>query len=169
MTFLPGWFLLAAAPFVLFDGEVRVGARQLRTLDIPGSDQPVRLVASWRGDGTAVRAVVLDREELRKWQDGEAHQPLAMSGHAVHGLIQTWVRGPGRYVLAIDNTLSPKGVRLRLTVKLQPGVHPMVVRYPDPGRARFVVVASGAAFLAICVYAGFRLRRALDRRPPNEI
>ena len=141
----------------------------MRTLDIELPGEAARVICSFQTleGGAGVRAALLERQQMRRWQEGAAHSVLASTPFDTRGAFSFRVQRPGRYVVALDNRMEGRApTKVHLLVRIvrihEPGGP---VRYADPVRARLLVWGSLASFAAIAFWAGERLRRAYIRRP----
>lgn len=136
-------------------------ARQEIVYRIPVLGNPLRLEAEWRAD-TEVSVVILEEAQFRLRRKGEPHSPVAFGDFERAGSINGWLPGNGTYLVVVDNRLnSQRAAKVELKVNWRRASQ---ARHPDPDRARTLVIGSSALFLALCVFAGSRLRQGIETR-----
>ncbi|MBI5085846.1 MAG: hypothetical protein HZB13_14760 [Acidobacteria bacterium] len=170
---VPALLLLTAAPaadfgtLTLFDDEVAVAPARFRTLDIDLPVEPARVMCSYEvlEGGSGVRLVLLKREDAARWLRGEAHTTEASTPFARSGAISHRPAEPDQYQLVLDNRLEGRGAaRVHLIVRVaRNDDNTGPVRLADPRKGQILVWASLGLFAVAAVYAGARIKRAIDR------
>lgn len=151
----------------VFDEEVGVGPLKFRTLDLPLNEAGVRVIAQFdviRGL-SGVRLLLMTREHAARWPREQPHLILAGTGYGFSGALTHTLPQPGHYQLVLDNLSESRAeARIRLRVRLLRNGAAAAPYGPEPWRARTAVWGSAAVFLAILLFAGLRLKRALELR-----
>jgi hypothetical protein len=152
----------------VLDEDVGVGPLKIRTLDLPLSEAGVRIIVQYdviRGM-SGVRLLLMTREHAARWSQAQPHLILAGTGYGFSGALTHTLPQPGHYQLVLDNLSESRAeARIRLRVRLLRNGGAAAAPYgPEPWRARAAVWGSAAAFLAILLIGGLRLKRALELR-----
>jgi hypothetical protein len=171
-------FLLLAQPiptaprsFVLVDDHVRVGASRIRTLDVAIAEPGMRVscVFSVVEGASGVRVLLLTQEDAESWARGEAHSVLAGTPFTRAASFARTLMIPGSYRVVLDNRMEGRGAAtVRLRVEVTSGREQARVRGAHPLRAQILVWSSVLLFGAVSLFAGVRIRRAVERRDARE-
>ncbi|MBI5282190.1 MAG: hypothetical protein HY858_10955 [Candidatus Solibacter usitatus] len=154
-------------PATVFDDEVAVAPSRFRTLDIDLPVEPGRIICTYEvlEGGSGVRLVLLKREDAARWLRGEAHTIEASTPFARSGAISHRPAEPDHYQLVLDNRLEGRGpARVHLIVRIAYNDDTTgPVRPADPRKGQILVWSSLGLFTVAAVYAGARLKHAIDR------
>lgn len=161
--------LAAPAPperLLLIDDTFEVPAAGWRSLDLELRQRSALIECRFAvsGGGAGVRVALLRVEDLERLRAGQSHRVLASSGFEESGNLRLAVP-PGRYSLLLDNRLEgrrPAQVRVQTSVVFAPG-SPAAAEL-SPQRRALVVALSVVFFLAVALFAGRKLKRALEDR-----
>jgi hypothetical protein len=163
--------LLAATAeqVVLVDEVFRVPSGSLRAIDVGIREAAVvDCRFSVLSGGPGVRLVLVPPDEVDAFRDREGHQVLASTPVRRSGVLR-FRTDRATYSLVLDNRLEERGPpsQVRLTVSVRFG--PPAAQAPreiSPQRRAIVIAISLAFFFGVALFAGRKLRRALERRPP---
>lgn len=156
------------ARMALLDDVVTVPRAEWRVLPVVITRQTGTVQCSYRvlKPNSVVRVALLAKEDADRWRKGSPHTEIASIPAGRAGSLGVTLKGPGEYELVVDNREGSSETELHLAVYLLPGNEAgPAVRYV-PGERRVVVIGLSAGFFAaVALYAGRKLKRALDERP----
>lgn len=151
----------------ILDEDVGVGPLKIRTLDLPLNEPGVRVIVQYdviRGL-SGVRLLLMSRDDTERWSQDQPHLILAGTGYGFSGALTYTLPEPGHYQLILDNLSESRAeARIRLRVRLLRNGAAAAPYGPEPWRARAAVWGSAVVFLALLLFAGLRLKRALELR-----
>lgn len=154
------WILLLASStrVQLVDEVYQIPAKEWRFVELGLNQKPAKVWATYRvesGPGT-VRLALMHREDLGKLQDGVPESVLDVTGAAGAGMLGPRVRGPGEYVIVVDNRgEAPARVHLRINLDFR------AVTQLSRQRQVVVVAISFAVFFGIVGWSARRLWREI--------
>jgi hypothetical protein len=164
--FLASLLLLAASTTVqLVDEVYQIPADEWRYVELGLSQRPALVSASYNVESGSqqVRLALLRREDLERLREGAPHSVIDLTPAGPAGAMRPRVRGPGDYVLVVDNRGdSPAKVHLRVHLDFGVGRIPEVTRL-SPRRQATVVLISFVAFFGIVTWSARRLLRGIRR------
>lgn len=113
---------------------------------------------------SGVRVAILEAAEFRRLRAGQRARLVVSTVFQRSGSFRYRLSVPGDYVLLVDNRRQMQAsatVRLRVVLEVSPV---RAVRTLPPERRRRIVVASLAGFLAVVLWSGRRLLRAMRQQ-----
>ncbi len=155
-----GLLLLALGPAqVVFDGDIDVPRSRARGIPVKIA-HPTYVYGKYetRVDRAQVRAALLTAADVKAFQEGKPHEPLAETDYAASGEFRVLVMRPGDYFVLIDN---------RHDQRASLPVHAVVTAVEDaslphtlPASRRHAVTGiSLTLFAVVAGWSGWRLRR----------
>jgi hypothetical protein len=154
------WILLLASStrVQLVDEVYQIPAKEWRFVELGLNQKPAKVSATYRvesGPGT-VRLALMPREDLGRLQDGVPESVLDVTRAGVVGFLGPRVRGPGEYVIVVDNRgEAPARVHLRINLDFR------AVTQLSRQRQVVVVAISFAVFFGIVGWSARRLWREI--------
>jgi hypothetical protein len=163
-------FLLAAAAtsVTLVDEVYKIPANEWRYVELGLNQRPAVVSARFdvEAGSSAVRLALMRREDLEHLRAGLPHGVFAETNAAASGSLPPQVRGPGDFVLVVDNGAeTAAAVRLRVWLDFGVRAGPQVTRL-SPRRQFTVILISFAVFFGIITWSARRLLRGIRRQPP---
>jgi len=171
MILLAAILLIAASTSVeLVDEVYRIPPAEWKYVEVNLRQNPALVAASFQvesGAGSAagtVRLALMTRADLANLRDGLPHGLLAVTPGGRSGGFEFRVRGPGDYVLVVDNRSSkqPARVHLRVALDFARPAGPLVTRLSRQ-RQLTVIALAFAFFFAVVTYSARKLLRAAKR------
>jgi predicted amidohydrolase YtcJ len=151
-----------------FHAAVPLVRGRSKYIELPPIDNTLTIVCRYgvlRGR-TSLRAVVMSKEDMGRYQQGGGARWLASSGFGAEGELRARISRPGSYVVVLDNGSGGDGeAEALLDVGLE-----FDARQPSgprmlPTARRFIVAGVSLGFLAmIGAWSGWRVRNAFRRR-----
>ena len=158
MRLAPLFLLFASQSPVLLDEVFEIPASQWRFVPVTPRQTPARIECDFRvvSGNAPVRIVLMDEEEFRQLKSGD-RQLLGSAEPAARGMVDRTVSVAREVAVVLENheARGPIRVALRVTER-----HLMASQL-SPRRRSAVIVISVAAFLAIVIYSGRKLRAAI--------
>ncbi len=159
--------MLAAATRVdLVDEVYRIPGNEWRYVEVDLNQRPALVTARFevQSPNGQVRLALMRREDLERLREGLSHGVIDETGAAQAGSLMPHFRGPGEYVLVVDNRSdTAASVHLRVTLEFDPRRGPEVLGVPRQ-RQLVIIVISFAVFFGIVTWSARRLLRSI-RRP----
>ncbi len=156
------WILLLAssASVQLVDEFYQIPAKEWRYVELGLNQKPALVSASYEVEAGSreVRLALMRREDLGQLRDGVPENVLDVTGAAGRGALGPRVRGPGEYVIVVENRgRIPAKVHLRIDLDFR------AVTQLSPRRQWAVVAISFAVFFGIVSWSARRLLRGIKR------
>jgi hypothetical protein len=162
---LPALLLLAATTRLdLVDEVYRIPPKEWRYVELELKQVPVSVICQYDAEvrGPQVRLALMDRQDLKRMSEDEAHGVLSVTPAGTGGRIFHIVRTPGNYVVVVDNRNGDRAAAVHLRVALDfTARHGPAVTYLSPQRRWAVVAISFGVFFAIVTWSARRLLRAV--------
>jgi hypothetical protein len=161
------WMLFLAASTVVdvVDEVYQIPANEWRYVELGLNQKPALVHAHYSVESgpPGVRLALMRREDLERLRAGLPHGVIEETDLAGSGSFTPRVRGPGDYVVVVDNQAeAPAAVRLRIWLDF--GVRPgPEVTQLSPRRQLFVILLSFATFFGIVTWSARRLLRGIKK------
>lgn len=154
------WILLLASSthVQLVDDVYQIPAKEWRFVELGLNQKPAQVSASYDVESGSheVRLALMRREDLGQLQDGVPESVLDVTRAAGAGSLGPRVRGPGEYVVVVDNRGSAAArVHLRIDLDFR------AVTQLSRQRQVVVVAISFAVFFGIVGWSARRLWRGI--------
>jgi hypothetical protein len=158
MSFAALLLLFAPASQVLVDEVFEIPASQWRFAPVTPAHTPARLECDFRvvSGNAPVRVVLMDGEEFRRLKAGD-RELLDPAEPALRGTLARLVSASEEYDVVVDNGQAGGPIRVKLRVT----EYRLLVNQLSPERRFAVIVISVSVFLAIVIFSGRRLLRAV--------
>ena len=108
-------------------------------------------------DGAQVRAAFMTMADVQAYQDGQAHDMLAVTEYASVGEFRLLVMRPGDYFMLVDNRLDTQASQT-VHVRLTGAEDPSLPHTLTAGRRFAIVAISLLLFGMVAGWSGWRLR-----------
>jgi hypothetical protein len=160
------WILMLAATTVdVVDEVYQIPANDWRYVELGLNQKPALVQAHFevQSGPSQVRLALMRREDLERLRSGLPHGVIEETEPAAAGSFTPHVRGPGDYVVVVDNTANaPAAVHLRIWLDF--GVRPgREVTQLSPRRQLVVILISFVTFFGIVTWSARRLLRGIKR------
>jgi hypothetical protein len=154
------WILLLASStsVQLVDEVYRIPAREWRFVELGLNQKPAAVSASYEVEtgSREVRLALMRREDLEHLRDGIPETVLDITNAAANGSLGPRVRGPGEYVVVVENRgQEPSRVHLRIDLDFR------AVTQLSRQRQVVIVALSFAVFFGIVSWSALRLWRGI--------
>ncbi len=157
--------LMASTSVDLVDEVYQIPANEWRYVEVDLKQRAALVAARYevQSPGGEVRLALMRREDLGRMREGLPHGVIDETAPAPGGILAPQVRGPGEYVLVVDNR-ADRAASVRLKVSLDFNVRrgPEVIVL-SPRRQLTIVLISFAVFLGIVTWSARRLLRGIRR------
>ncbi len=148
----------------------QIPPREWRYVELALNQKPARVFARYSVEAGSheVRVALMRHEDLDRLREGLPHGVIDESGTGAAGSLVTRVRGPGDYVLVVDNQADvTAAVHLYVSLDFEVPRGSDVTRL-SRDRQLAVIVISFAVFFGIVTWSARRLLRNIQRPPgPN--
>jgi len=159
-------FLLFSSNTVdVVDEVYQIPASEWRYVELGLNQQPGMVFAHYevRSGPPQVRLALLRREDLERLREGLPHGIIEETDPAGAGAFRPHVRGPGDYVVVVDNQgAAPTSVHLRIWLDFGIRRGPEVTQL-SPRRQFTVLLISFATFFGIVTWSARRLLKGIRR------
>ena len=151
----------------LFDEIVRIPRGQWRAINVSLHQRPAQVQCRYQSvRGSAkVRAVVMSREDVTRFQQGQDYHVMALTEADRKGELRHIISRPGDYMVLIENDSrgSPSVVQLHVGLEFNryTSFEPLTV---SPQRRGAIIGISLLVFTLIGAWSGRRLLRATRGR-----
>ena len=161
------WILMMAASTTvdLVDEVYQIPANEWRYVPVDLKQNPALVIARYevQSPGGQVRLALLRRDDLERMRAGLPHGVMDESAPSSAGSLAPRVRGPGEFVLVVDNRAeAAASVHLRVSLDFNVSRGPEVTRL-SPQRQLAVILISFAVFFGIVTWSARRLLRGIRR------
>lgn len=160
------WILMLASSTVVdvVDEVYQIPASEWRYVELGLNQRPAIVHAHYQVESGSqqVRLALMRREDLERLRAGLPHGVIEETDPAGSGSFTPHVRGPGDYVVVVDNPGAAASVHLRIWLDF--GVRPgHEVTQLSPQRQLVVILLSFAFFFGIVTWSARRLLRGIKR------
>ena len=160
------WILLAATTSVnLVDEVYQIPAQEWRYVELGLNQRPALVLAHFAVESGPheVRLAIMRRDDLQRLRAGQPHGVMDETEPAGAAMLAPRVRGPGDYVLVVDNLAEqPAAVHLRVSLDFGVRPEPEVTRL-SPRRQLTVILVSFAVFFGVVTWSARRLLRGIQK------
>jgi hypothetical protein len=159
------WILAATTRVDLVNEVYQIPPKEWRYVELGLNQRPARVSARYevQTGSREVRVALMRREDLDRLREGLPHGVIDETETAATGSLSRRVRGPGDYVLVVDNRgEAASGVHLWVSLDFAVGRGPEVTRLPRE-RQLTVILISFAVFFGIVTWSAHRLLRNIQR------
>ena len=157
--------MAASTSVDLVDEIYQIPASEWRYIEVNLKQRPALIQARYEMQSPSglVRLALMRREDLDRLRAGLPHGVIDETAAGSSGSLVPHVRGPGDYVLVVDNP-TDAAARVHLHVSLDFNVHrgPEVERLSSR-RQLTVILISFAVFFGIVTWSARRLLRGIQR------
>ena len=147
------------------DEVYQIPANEWRYVELGLNQRPALVHARYEVESGSekVRLALMRREDLERLRAGLPHGVIEETERAGSGSFPPHVRGPGDYVVVVDNP-SGAAAAVHLRIWLDFGVRPgREVTQLSPRRQLVVILLSFATFFGIVTWSARRLLRGIKR------
>jgi hypothetical protein len=168
MIALAFFLMLASSDVVEVVDEVfQIPANEWKYVEVSLNQKPAAVHARYEVESGPhkVRLALMRREDLERLRAGMPHGVIEETEPAASGGFRPSVRGPGDYVVVVDNP-ADAAAAVHLRIWLDFGVKPgREVTQISAQRQLVVILLSFATFFGIVTWSARRLLRGIKREP----
>lgn len=165
ITFAMFLMLAASTKVDVVDEVYQIPANEWRYVELGLNQKPavVHAVYEVQSGSQNVRLALMRREDVERLRAGLPHGLIEETAPAASGSFKPHVRGPGDYVVVVDNPTGARAavhLRIWLDFEVPPGRE---VTQLSPQRQLVVILISFATFFGIVTWSARRLLRGIKR------